>query len=51
MPIFEGWKVWKRNMPTTVYDPRVFGLIFFGYIGVSVALSFARDIYGDMVFD
>ena len=50
MPVFEGWKLWKRNMPTTVYDPRVFGAIFVGYIAMSVSLNLATYMFSGIVF-
>ena len=42
MPIYEGWKLWKRNVPTTVYNPRVFSAVLAGYITFSMASSFIK---------
>jgi hypothetical protein len=43
MPIFEGWKVWKRNMPTSVYNPRLFAAIIATYLAHCTLSNFLRE--------
>ncbi len=51
MVVYEGWKAFKRNPPTSVYNPRSFGLCMLTYVTFSVATEIARPYYHGMVFD
>ena len=49
MVVYEGWKAFKRNPPTSVYNPRSFGLCMLTYVTFSVATEIARPYYHGMV--
>ena len=47
--MFEGWKIWKRNGPLSVYDPRVFGTVFVGYVFFSTMSNFLYNNFNCLV--
>ena len=49
MPVYEGWKLWKRNGPLSVYDPRMFGSIFIGYVAFSALSKFMQYNFSGLV--
>ena len=49
MPVFEGWKVWKRNMPTAVYNPRLFAAIIATYLAHCTLSNFLRENFTGLV--
>lgn len=49
MPVYEGWKLWKRNGPLSVYDIRTYGSIFLGYVAFSSICKYLQHNHSGIV--